>query len=203
MIDTEVPPGTALDEPLIKTFTGQDTINARKLYQEYFEFKPTFKLLLAANEMPRIADPTDAMWRRIIVIPFSYRVTGSKLDKGLAEKLFAERSGILSWLVEGCLDWQTHGLKPPKAIKETTRRYERRARPFNRFLRERCRPDSKGTVGSTELYKAYLSYAKKHDLTVRSQKELVQFVKKQGFTTKHRNQGTVLRGLVLKTKNYE
>lgn len=200
VIDTEVPPGTALDEPLIKTFTGQDTINARKLYQEYFEFKPTFKLWLAANEMPTITDPTDAMWRRVIVIPFNHKVTGNKIDKDLSDKLFAEQSGILNWLVEGCLQWQKHGLKPSSQVRAASRKYERRARQLNRFLRERCYRNSKGAIGSTDLYKAYLSYAKKYGLTQKSQKALVQFLKMEGFTTKHSNQGTVIHGLVLKTK---
>ena len=41
-----------LDEPKIKQITGGDTITARFLHKEFFEFKPQFKIWLATNALP-------------------------------------------------------------------------------------------------------------------------------------------------------
>jgi putative DNA primase/helicase len=57
--------GQRLAEALVKTVTGGDTISARLLYSEFFEFRPQFKLWLAANHKPVIRGTDYAMWRRI------------------------------------------------------------------------------------------------------------------------------------------
>jgi putative DNA primase/helicase len=45
---------------------------------------------------------------RVVEFPRSFKV-GSP---GLLMQLQAEASGILAWLVRGCLDWQRDGLYP-------------------------------------------------------------------------------------------
>ena len=52
VISVEVDDGKALAEGLLKLLTGGDTVAARFLYRETFEFRPVFKLWLAANERP-------------------------------------------------------------------------------------------------------------------------------------------------------
>ena len=44
-------------------------------------------------------------------------------DPSLGEKLRAEYSGILAWAIQGCLDWQREGLKPPAIVREATATY--------------------------------------------------------------------------------
>ena len=67
----EVEDGKRLALPLLKQLTGRDTISARFLYREYFEFVPQFALWLACNHPPRVGTSTDAaFWRRIHLVPF-------------------------------------------------------------------------------------------------------------------------------------
>ena len=80
----------ALDETIIKEITGGDTISARFLYQEFFEFKPTFKLWLATNHRPSIRGTDDAIWRRIRLIPFTRQFSGRNRDPKLLETLRGE-----------------------------------------------------------------------------------------------------------------
>ena len=42
------------DEATVKSLTGGDTVTARYLYGEHFEFQPQFKLALVTNHLPRI-----------------------------------------------------------------------------------------------------------------------------------------------------
>ena len=56
--------GRQLDEATVKSLTGGDTVTARHLYRDHFEFVPAFKLWLVTNHRPRVDGDDDAIWRR-------------------------------------------------------------------------------------------------------------------------------------------
>ena len=93
-----------LDEERIKTVTGGDTVTARFLHREFFEFQPTLKLVLAVNKKPVVKDDSFGTWRRVRVVPFTQRFD---IDKTLDDELAGEAQGILAWAVRGALLW--HG----------------------------------------------------------------------------------------------
>ena len=62
----------------MKELSGGDTIQARKLYGDVFEFKPQFEIVLMCNEKPTIDDKTNGAWRSILVTPFEARFTDDK-----------------------------------------------------------------------------------------------------------------------------
>ena len=76
----EVDEGKQLAEGIVKSLTGGDSITARFLYKEAFEFTPQFKLWMAANHAPRVDAEDAAMWRRIIRIPFDQVIPKEKRD---------------------------------------------------------------------------------------------------------------------------
>lgn len=86
-----------LNEPLIKEITGGDTITARFLYEEFFQFKPEFKVFLAVNHKPVIKGTDEGIWRRVRLVPFDVTIAPDKVDKDLPDKLQAELPGILNW----------------------------------------------------------------------------------------------------------
>ncbi|GHU12348.1 hypothetical protein FACS1894161_0380 [Spirochaetia bacterium] len=98
---TEAEQRRRLSEPLIRQITGNDRMTARFLYGEFFSFVPTFKIFMATNHKPVIKGTDHGIWRRIKLIPFTNRIPEEKQDKNLEEKLRAEASGILNWLLEG------------------------------------------------------------------------------------------------------
>ena len=65
--------GLALDSSLVKTLTGRDSISARFLHENEFQFKPKFKLILNSNYLPVINDKTVFSSNRVKVIPFEYK----------------------------------------------------------------------------------------------------------------------------------
>ena len=67
-----------LDEGLLKTLTGQDSVTTRLLYKEPFSFRPTFKLWLTSNEKPAIRGTDYGIWRRILIVPFDATFSGDK-----------------------------------------------------------------------------------------------------------------------------
>jgi putative DNA primase/helicase len=107
----------------MKQLTGGDTLKARRLYQDFFEITPTWKLFLAANHKPTIRGGDYAAWRRIKLVPFTVTIPDEEKDRNLPAKLRAEWPGILAWAVRGCLDWQKYGLGEPEAVRAATDAY--------------------------------------------------------------------------------
>jgi putative DNA primase/helicase len=120
---TEAEQGRRLSEPLIKKITGNDQMTARFLYGEFFNFVPTFKIFMATNHKPVIKGTDYGIWRRIKLIPFTTRIPEEKQDRRLEEKLKAEASGILNWLLEGTARWKREGLIAPATILNATNEY--------------------------------------------------------------------------------
>jgi putative DNA primase/helicase len=107
---SETEEGRAWAEARIKQITGGDPITARFMRQDFFTFVPQFKLTIVGNHQPVLKNVDDAARRRFNIVPFTRKP--SHPDPQLEEKLRAEYPAILRWMVDGCLDWQKHGLVP-------------------------------------------------------------------------------------------
>lgn len=150
--------GMRINEGLLKQLTGEDTVTARKLYGNEFEFKPEFKLWMATNHKPIIRGTDTGIWRRIHMIPFTVSIPEDKKDKALKSKLKAEYSGILRWAVEGCLLWQKEGLSMPRAVLDMCKEYRREMDVISAFIEDRCEERKGAYAQSAQLYSAYTEW---------------------------------------------
>lgn len=152
----EVEDGKKLAEGLVNQLTGGDTVTARFLYQEAFEFRPQFKLWLAANNRPSISGPEGAIWRRLVQIPFLEKIPEGKRNPDIKARLQdTERPAVLAWLVRGCLSWQNEGLQEPQDIKQLTEEYREESDPLKDFMEECCLLYPTAQAGNTEIWQAY------------------------------------------------
>lgn len=161
VVATETPEGRAFNEELIKKLTGQDTISARFLFKEYFEFRATFKIRFEGNHRPAVRTGDGAFWRRVLIVPFDRPVPESKRDRRLGEKLQTpeERAGILAWMVRGCLDWLRGGLRVPQKVKAAVAEYRKAEDQVARFLDEMCETGEGRRCLSVILYERYTGWA--------------------------------------------
>jgi putative DNA primase/helicase len=143
------------DSRVIKLLTGDDTIVARRLYEEHKEFKPQHKLFLAANHKPIVKEQTEGFWRRIRLIPFTVQFSKDNRDKRLGQKLRDELPGILNWALAGCMDWRKHGLHEPLAVRKATAAYRDENDVLGEFLAQTCTMDPKSWTSTPKLYKAF------------------------------------------------
>ncbi|MDE7195337.1 MAG: DNA primase, partial [Oscillospiraceae bacterium] len=155
--------GVRLNEGLIKQITGGDAVTARKLFENEFEFRPEFKLWLAANHKPIVRGTDTGIWRRLHVIPFNVRIPPEKADKGLEGKLRKEYPAILKWAVEGCILWQTEGLEMPKAVLDMVKEYRREMDVISAFVEERCECGETLYARASALYAAYSEWCEKNN----------------------------------------
>ena len=188
-----------LDESLIKQITGDEVIAARKLYQESFEYQPTFKVWLAANHRPVIRETDLGIWRRIRLIPFDVVIQPARRDKDLRAKLTAELSGILGWALDGCLAWQRDGLGTPAIVQEATDEYRVDSDVLGAFLEECCERAPHYRENATMLYDAYRTWTDRNGVRAITSTAFGRKLKELGYDKE--KIGRVARiGLRLRTR---
>jgi putative DNA primase/helicase len=189
--------GRKLDETTIKQVTGGDTITARFLYHEYFEFTPQFKLFLVANHKPNIAGTDEAIWRRIRLIPFNVTIPPEERDRKLPVTLERELPGILAWAVRGCLDWQKNGLGAPEQVSKATADYRREMDTLADFLEEVCVIGVKESVPASQLYTSFQNWCQRNGEQPMSQKAFGMKLGERGFQKGKTRGDRIWRGLRL------
>lgn len=161
---SETDEGRKFSSAQAKWLTGGDTLTGRNPHDKYLtDFEPTHKLFLLTNHKPHASSSDFAFWERLHLVPFSLSFVKRepkaenerKADGGLLEELKKEASGILAWLVRGCLEWQASGLKPPAIIKEATAKYQREEDLLADFIDECCIVSPELSIQSSKLYAAF------------------------------------------------
>lgn len=160
----EVEEGRRFAEGLVNQLTGGDVVTARFLYQESFEFIPTFKVWLAANNKPQVRGADGAIWRRVKLIPFNQVIPKEERNPKLKSELQSPENleAVLTWLVEGCQDWQRWGLAPPPEVESLTEEYRREQDPIKDFLEDCCYTGPGARASNAALLREYQEWAKKN-----------------------------------------
>lgn len=165
---SETKEGQALNVEKIKLFTGADTLKGRYHYSNnMIAFRPSHTLLLLTNHKPRVKASEYALWQRLRLIPFLLSFVDTpkeenerQKDHDLPEKLAKETSGILAWLVRGCLLWQREGLNPPATVLEATAEYQTSEDMIAHFIDDRCELDKASTTQAGLVYDAFKDWFK-------------------------------------------
>jgi putative DNA primase/helicase len=201
VIASEAGQEASFDEAVIKQVTGQDRIACRFLFGEFFEYTPQFKIWLATNYKPTIRGNDDAIWRRIRLIPFNQQFKGGKRDSALTEKLKAELPGILAWAVQGCLEWQRHGLGRPQTVVTATIEYREESDLVGRFLSERCVSEKGQSVSGNVLYNAYVQFCQQQGEKSLANNLFAAQIAKRRIEKKRTHRGWMYQGLGLQSKS--
>jgi putative DNA primase/helicase len=193
--------GRRIDEGTVKQLTGGDQITARFLFGEYFQFHPKFTPVWVANHPPLTDSEDDAIWRRLVHVPFTMQVPPDRRDPALREKLCecpTTRAAILAWAVQGCLQLQLDGkLVLPQVVKKATEEYRLSLDGLSDFLEECCEVvegDGAG-VPRPELYQHYTAYARQLGGDLMSNQTFYRRMEARGFRLRKRNGVRVVCGL--------
>ena len=154
--------GMVLDAAKIKAMTGNDTLNARYLHENSFDFQPQFKIYVNTNYLPVINDMTLFTSDRIIIIPFDRHFDEQTRDTSLKQK-FAEaevQSAILNWLLEGYRLLRKEGLRLPKSVKAATERYQHDSDKMVLFFEDNLVADDTAEELTATVYARYKSWCK-------------------------------------------
>jgi putative DNA primase/helicase len=193
----ETEEGRRWAESKIKALTGGDKISARFMRQDFFEYQPQFKLLIAGNHKPGLRGVDEAIRRRMNLIPFTVAIPEEEKDKKLPEKLRAEWPGILQWMIDGCAEWQGEGLAQPEAVRKATDDYLRDEDSVAEWISECCTTGTKDTAFSSALFNSWSKWAERAGEFVGSNKALSKKLEKRGFVKEDTRVGARFRGLAV------
>lgn len=185
---------------LLKQCTGGDTLTARQLYEQDFEFMPSFKLFIATNHKLRFDASDDAIWRRIHQIPFLVVIPPDERDPHLATKLLQERDGILRWLVQGAVEWHRGGLQVPAKVREATAAYRREIDPLGHFIAECCDVHPDASASAALLINEYEHWCKAEALEPGKAQWFGQELSRRGFGREKRGGVSYRTGLRLRPR---
>ncbi len=199
---SETEEGRAWAETRIKSLTGGDPVTARFMRQDNFTFRPAFKLLFVGNFKPVLRNVDDANRRRFNLVPFTRKPAVP--DRLLEEKLKAEWPGILRWAIDGCLDWQRHGLVRPAVVTDATRDYFEAQDTFGAWLAEECDIEPGNTwksATSAELFTAWSEYADAAGERTGTRKSFADLLEKRGLASHKGGKGVrTFRGIRLRPR---
>ncbi|MEJ1408628.1 MAG: phage/plasmid primase, P4 family [Candidatus Sedimenticola sp. (ex Thyasira tokunagai)] len=190
--------GAELDEALIKQLTGGDVISARELYKEFSDFTVKAKFWMSTNHLPRVKGKDHAIWRRIKVIPFNYRVSSEEVDQGLLKKLRNELPGILNWAIEGCREWQDEGLNSCEAVNEATAQYRNNTDTVDNWLTAKTYNGEVVSSKASDLYEDYKQYTGSTGYEL-SQTMFGKYLSNVGYNRIRKSNGNYYEGIGLKS----
>ena len=200
----ETEEGRRWAESKIKSLTGGDKIAARFMRQDYFEFTPQFKLLIAGNHKPGLRSVDEAIRRRFHLVPFTVAIPPDERDETLTERLKQEWPGILSWAIEGCLSWQEIGLRPPDAVLKATAKYLEAEDALAAWIEDatlRDNPDA--WTQSSGLFASWTGWATRAVEHVGTMKRFAQNLEARGLAPERRSHGRGYLGIELKENDWQ
>lgn len=177
----ETEEGRRWAESRIKALTGGDAITARFMRQDYFTFRPAFKLLVIGNHKPRLLAVDDAIRRRLHLVPFEAKFAGDRIVQDMPTKLREEWPGILRWMIDGCLKWQAEGLAPPEKVTAATAHYFANQDTLAEWRVERCETGPGFWETPTRLFNSWRAYAKDAEFPVGTRSSFNDRMETAGF----------------------
>lgn len=178
---TETEEGKRFNESLIKKVTGRETITARFMAKNSFEYNPKFKIVIGGNFKPGLKSVGNEMQRRIHFMQFPDPVPKEERILDLPEQLQKEYPAILYNMIQWCLLWQKEGLDKPKIVEDATQEYLDGEDSLGKWIISRCEIDDVSTCEVSRAYKAYKTYTEAAGEFVISQKRFVQQMEARGF----------------------
>ena len=194
MTSVETEEGRRWAESKVKALTGGDKIAARFMRQDFFEFTPTFKLVIAGNHKPGLRSVDEAIRRRFHLVPFNVVIPPEQRDKSLGDRLRAEWPGILAWMVAGCIDWQKRGLAPPAAVTSATAAYLEAEDAMAAWLDETGTRDLEAWEATKELFASWKEWADKAGEHAGTMKRFVQNLETRGLMPERKKHARGFRG---------
>jgi len=149
--------GAALDEGQVKSLTGDKSITARRMGEDFWTFDRTHIAWVATNHKPTVRGTDYGIWRRLLLIPFDVDVADlpGGVDKNIAAKLLLELPGILTWAVTGYLDWLGNGLRIPESVQEHSEAYRAEQDIIGTFIENHCFVGEGKSCFADEIFKHF------------------------------------------------
>jgi putative DNA primase/helicase len=162
---SEFEEGDVLRIAVMKGLTSGESsaVKGCRKYGHPFEFRPRAKFILDSNHPLGVDSSDHGTWRRLRVIPFTQRIAAEVKDRRFADKLWAERSGVLNLVIAALRRWNARDrvLEVPDEIQKASEKYKETSDLLRRFIEERCEKNKEHKVSLDSFTAAFQDYAQK------------------------------------------
>lgn len=155
----------------IKELSGNDRFYARDLFKGGQEHTPMFTLYMTCNDVPKIPEDDEAMWSRILIIPFSSQYSHAAPKDRAAQYAtrtfprvanldakFKRLAPTFLWMLFNRYKMNSltydKGIPICDAIKTATRRHREEHNPVYKFFEDRISIDRElgGFIPCTKMF---------------------------------------------------
>lgn len=202
VVAAELEEGMRLNTSIVKQLCSTDEVSAEKKYKDPFKYVPTHTLVLYTNHLPKVGANDDGTWRRLIVIPFNAKITGSGDKKNYADYLYENAGGaVLSWIIDGAQKAIKNNfkIKNPKVVEDAINKYRENNDWLSSFIEECCEVDDSYQQKSGEFYQEYRSYCARTGEYTRSTTDFYTGIENAGFKRKKTKGCNFVLGIRLKS----
>lgn len=205
VIASELEEGTRLNTATAKILSSTDEIEAEKKYKDPFKFRPTHTVVLYTNHLPKVGACDGGTWRRLIVIPFTAKITGNGDVKNYADHL-VEHAGeaIMAWIIEGArkaIAREFH-LQVPPCVQQAIDKYRENNDWMGNFLEECCKFGPTLEQPSGLFYQGYRNYCSSTGEFIRGTADFYAALESAGFQRRKTKTGAFIHGLALEQKDF-
>jgi putative DNA primase/helicase len=149
-------------EGTLKSYIAGDAMFFEKKGKDGFTAPPTARLVIATNNVPRFADKSEGIWRRLLILPMTVRIPPGERRAGMDKEAYWERSGelpgVLNWALEGLRRLRDNGWRftVPAAGAAALEEHRRDSDPARTFLLDHYEAAAGAEpIPAEELYLAY------------------------------------------------
>lgn len=168
---SETDDGRRFSSSKVKWLSGGDTLQGRFPYDKRLtDFYPTHTLFLQTNNNPHADSSDKPFWERLVLIDFLWSYVKNptkpnerKRDINLKNKLMNEASGILAWMVRGCLLYQKEGLNIPDQIIKAGQKYRKSEDVMGDWIDDKCVIDKDIETTSADLFDSFKEWFKDNE----------------------------------------
>ena len=148
----------------LKQFTSGDPLEFERKYRDPLTAEPTARCVFSTNNLPRFADGSGGLWRRMILLPFNETIPEAERVRGMDKPKWWEASGelpgLFNWAVEGLRRLEERGeFTRPAVCDAALAEYRVASNPARTFLLDHYRAEPHGRAEKAAVYAAYKAWA--------------------------------------------
>src|SRR4051794_20535085 len=156
-------------EGTLKAFVGGDRMTFERKGKDAFTARPTARLVLSTNNVPRFSDKSEGVWRRLLLLPFTRQVPVGERVAGMEKPelwlRMGEVAGILNWALEGMKRLKANSTRfvEPAACRAALQEHRVESDPCRAFLEEHYVADVQATpLKTNDLYREYRDWCEQN-----------------------------------------
>lgn len=186
----EVAPNRKLDVAIVKNLSGGSVMNTNDKYEKARSWIPQSTLIVAANDRPSFRGHDSGMKRRLREVPFEHVIPDADQDPTLKDTRrglgFLAGPAILSWAVEGCLQWQRDGLGTAARVQAATDDHLGSLSRLARWVDDHVIVEPDAWTPTAELYADYKAHAEAEGEKPITAQDMGKQLQADGYTVERR-----------------